>query len=305
MRVLVTGARGFIGSALVVALEAAGYAVRGLGRGAGSMEDWRQADFAAPDSLAGVCDGCEAVIHLAGVAHTRADGKEHEAVTVAGTRALLAEAREAKVAQFLFVSSIKVECARDAYAESRRMAEDMVRACSLPSVAIVRPALVYDAGMRGNLGRLLQVADLLWPLPIPRGGARRSLVHRDDLVRVLVALLAHRARDVTYTVTDGASYTMRDIYDLMRAALGRPASRHALPEGVVPAVARFGDRVTHWTGHACPWNSERLAPLLESCASDDRRVWDDLGMAPGHTLASGIAEMVAARGGHKAWRSIR
>ena len=296
MRVLVTGARGFIGTALVPALEAAGHTVRGVGRGARpAVKDWRQADLTVPGSLAGVCDACEAVIHLAGVAHTRAGAHEHEAVTVAGTRALLAEARAARVAQFLFVSSIKVECARDAYAESRRMGEDMVRACGLPSVVIVRPALVYGPGMRGNLDRLLQMADLSWPLPIPSGGARRSLVHCDDLARVLVALLAHRARDALYTVTDGASYTMRDIYDLMRAAVGRPAARYALPEGVVPAVARFGDWMTRLTGRRWPWNSEGLAPLLASCTSDDRRVWADLGMVPGYTLASGIAAMVAAR----------
>ena len=302
MRVLVTGARGFIGAALIPALEAAGHAVRGVGRGAGpAMRDWRQADLTVPASLAGVCDACDAVIHLAGVAHTRAAAKEHQAVTVAGTRTLLAEARDAGVAQFVFVSSIKVECARDAYAESRRMGEDMVRACGLPSVAIVRPALVYGAGMRGNLERLLRMADLPWPLPVPSGGARRSLVHRDDLVRVLVALLAHRARDAVYTVTDGASYTVRDIYDLMRAAVGRPQARYALPEGVLPAVARFGDRVARLTGRRCPWDSEGLAPLMASCTSEDRRVWEDLGMAPEHTLASGIAAMVASRGMRGAW----
>lgn len=301
MRVLVTGARGFIGTALIPALEAAGHTVRGSGRGVNpAVKDWRQADLTAPASLAGVCDACEAVIHLAGVAHTRAAAKEHEAVTVSGTRALLAQACDAGVGQFVFVSSIKVECAHDAYAESRRIGEDMVHACGLPSVTIVRPALVYGGGMRGNLGRLLRMADLFWPLPIPAGGARRSLVHRDDLVRVLVALLALRARDAVYTVTDGASYTLRDIYDLMRAAVGRPAVRYSLPQGLLPAVARFGDRMTRLTGRRCLWNSEALAPLLTSCTSDDRRIWDDLGMAPSHALGSSIAAMVAARGARRA-----
>ncbi len=294
MRVLVTGALGFIGSALVPALEAAGHAVRGLGRGAGSLADWRQADLTRPVTLAGVCADCDAVIHLAGIAHTRASGADHGAVTVAGTRALLAEARAAGVGRFLFVSSIKAECARDAYADSRRAAEALVREAGLPSCAIVRPALVYGPGMRGNLERLLRLADHPWSLPIPRGLARRSLVHRDDLVRVLVALASRPAATATYTVTDGMPYTAREVYDAMRAGLARPAGRLALPAGLVTALARFGDGVTRWTGRSCPWDTRALAPLLESCVSADDGVWKALGMAPRHTLTQAVADMAEA-----------
>ncbi len=294
MRVLVTGALGFIGAALVPALEAAGYGVRGVGRGAGSLADWRQADLTRPASLAGVCADCEAVIHLAGVAHTRAAGADHRAVTVEGTRALLAEARAAGVARFVFVSSIKAECARDEYADSRRAAEELVRAAGLPSCAIVRPALVYGPGMRGNLDRLLRLADQPWPLPIPRGLARRSLVHRDDLVRVLVALLPRHASTGTYTVTDGTPYTAREIYDALRAALRRPPVRAALPTGAVTALARFGDAVTRWTGRACPWDTRALAPLIESCVSTDDGVWKTLGMAPRYSLMQAVADRAAA-----------
>lgn len=294
MRVLVTGALGFIGVALVPALEAAGYGVRGLGRGVGPLADWRQADLTRPASLAGVCVDCDAVIHLAGVAHTRASGADHRAVTVEGTRALLAEARAAGVTRFVFVSSIKAECAQDEYGDSRRAAEELVRAAGLPSCAIVRPALVYGPGMRGNLDRLLRLADHPWSLPIPRGLARRSLVHRDDLVRVLVALVPRQASNVTYTVTDGTPYTAREIYDALRIGLQRPPARSALPAGAVTALARFGDAVTRWTGRSCPWDTRALAPLLESCVSTDDSVWGTLGMAPRYTLTQAVAEMADA-----------
>ncbi len=294
MRVLVTGALGFIGTALLPALEAAGYGVRGLGRAAGPLADWRSADLTSPASLAGVCADCDAVIHLAGVAHTRASGADHRAVTVEGTRALLAEARAAGVAQFLFVSSIKAECARDEYADSRRAAEELMRKAGLPSCMIVRPALVYGPGVRGNLKRLLQLADHPWPLPIPRGLARRSLVHRDDLVRVLVALLSGHAHTATYTVTDGMPYTMREIYDVMRVGCGRRVGRYALPAGALTALARFGDGVTHWTRRPCPWDTSALAPLLEACVSTDDGVWGAIGLTPRYSLAQSVAGMVEA-----------
>lgn len=294
MRVLVTGATGFIGQALVAALVAAGVEVRGLGRTAPAGCEWRPGDLTMVESLRGACADTEVVLHLAGIAHTRALGSQHTEVTVAGTRALLAEARRAGVRQFIFVSSIKAQCSDDEYARSRLAAENLVRAASFPLMAIVRPGLVYGPGMKGNLARLLSLAARGWPLPVPEGGALRSLIHRDDLVRVLVALIGASSTSSPYVLTDGRAYTLRAIYDEMRAGFGYRPIVYALPPAFFERIARLGDRVARWTARPCPWDSKALAPFLQSCFSDDRRVWDDLGLKPLYSLASAMPGLVSA-----------
>ncbi len=294
MRALVTGATGFIGQALVPVLDAAGVTVRGLGRTASTKCEWWCADLTRTESLRGACADIDVVFHLAGVAHTRARGSEHAEVTVAGTHALLAEARSAGVRRFVFVSSIKALCSDDEYARSRRAAEELVRAAGFPMTAVVRPGLVYGPGMKGNLARLLNFAARGWPLPVPRGGALRSLIHRDDLVRVLIALIETSTAPVPYTLTDGRAYTLRAIYEDMRAGFGYGPVPYALPPAFFESIARFGDRVARWTAHSCPWDSQALAPFLQSCFSDERRVWDDLGLNPHYSLASAMPELVRA-----------
>ena len=294
MRVLVTGATGFIGQALVAALGAAGAKVRGLGRKAPAGCEWRPGDLTIVESLRGACTDIDVVFHLAGIAHTRALGSQHAEVTVAGTRALLAEAHHAGVRQFIFVSSIKAQCSDDDYARSRLAAEDLVRAAPFPLTAIVRPGLVYGPGMKGNLARLLSLAARGWPLPVPDGGALRSLIHRDDVVRVLVALMETSTAPIPYVLTDGSTYTLRAIYDEMRAGFGYRPIVYGLPTAFFARIARLGDRVARWTARPCPWDSKALAPFLQSCFSDDRRVWDDLGLKPHYSLASAMPGLVCA-----------
>ncbi|HUW97314.1 MAG TPA: NAD-dependent epimerase/dehydratase family protein [Acidiferrobacter sp.] len=303
MRVLVTGATGFIGQALVPALLASGAQVRGLGRSALPGMTWHYADLTQRDSLRGCCVDTDVVFHLAGIAHTRAIGARHEEVTVAGTQALLAEARSSHVRQFVFVSSIKADCSDDSYARSRRTAEDLVCGAGLASTAIIRPALVYSPGMKGNLDRLLAAAAHPLPLPIPRGGAVRGLIHRDDLIAVLVALLGSPKSSVTYTVTDGHPYTLREIYDVMRQGFGRPPSPYALPQSFFAGIARFGDYVSAFTGRRCAWDSQALAPLLEPCFSEDGQVWQDLALEPQYSLAQAIPTLVAAHRSARPGRS--
>ncbi len=290
---LVTGASGFIGRALVAALADSGVSVRGLGRRM-QAGDWWQADLAESASLRGCCREIDAVLHLAGVAHTRTPQARHEAVTVAGTRALVTEARSAGVRRFVFVSSIKAECSDDDYARSRRRAEACVREAGFESAVCVRPGLVYGPGVGGNLARLWRCAAWPIPLPWPRGGAVRALIHRDDLVAVLRALLVIPPGTQTYTVTDGHPYTLHEIYSAMRLARGRRISPFGLPRDTFARLARCGDRLAAVTHRSWPWDSQALAPLLESCFSADRRVWQDLGLEPRQTLATALPAWTAS-----------
>ncbi len=297
MRVLVSGASGFIGGALAVALGREGHTVRGLGRTAAPGMEWRQADLADPQSLQGCCAGIDAVCHLAGSAHVNAPRAVHEAITVEGTRALLAEAKSAGVQSFLFVSSIKAVCSRDDYARSRLAAEALVLAANGMASHVVRPALVYGPGMKGNLAHLLAWAGRPAPLPIPKGLAVRSMVHRDDLVAVIVALLAKVATTGPWVVSDGLPYTLWDIYAAMRHACHRRVLPLHVPAVWVRGAAAAGDVLGRLSGRALPFDSGALRPLLESCYVEDRQVWRALGMNPRWTLATALAGMMDGENG--------
>ncbi len=295
--VLVTGASGFIGHALVDALQQQGFTVRAIGRTPVAGVEWRHGDLNDPDSLRGCCAGVEAICHLAGAAHVQAPRAVHERLTVMGTRALLGEARDAGVRSFVLVSSIKAVSGTDDYAQTRRAAEALVLAESALVGHVVRPALVYGPGMKGNLARLLALADHPLPLPIPRGVALRSLVHRDDVAAVIVALLARTERCAPWVVSDGQAYTLWDIYAQMRKACGRRVVPVHLPKGSLPALAHMGD----WLGRRChrrlPFDTQALQPLLEPCHVEDARVWDTLHLAPRYTLAQALAGVIGDRHG--------
>lgn len=291
--VLVTGASGFIGGALVTALGEAGYMVRGLGRAAQATMPWHCADFGEPSSLRGCCRNIDVVCHLAGVAHTRAPAAVHERITVAGTQALLAEAQAAGVKGFIFLSTIKVLCSDDDYARSRQAAEHLIGAVPGMATTILRPALVYGPGVKGNLGRLLALTDRGWPLPVPDLPAIRSLIHRDDIVAVILALLKSGSRGGRYVVTDGGRYMLRAIYREMCKACGRTPAP-PLPRALLPVLGRCGDSMSSIVRRPLPFTSSALATLIASCYSDEQQVWRDLGLAPRWSLTTALPAMVAA-----------
>lgn len=293
-RVLVTGASGFIGASLVGALREHGFVVRRLGRGLAQSADGFSADMRVPESLAGCCTGIDTVCHLAAVAHTRAPAAVHEEVTIRGTQALLAEASRAGVKQFIYFSSVKVEHSNDDYSRSRRVAEELVVNHSPAMLtAIVRPSLVYGPGVRGNMGRLLDLVDRgIW-LPVPDLPSVRGLVHRDDVVAAVLAIIMIQPRQGLYTLSDGHPYRLREIYLEMCKATGRLPNRYRLPSWQVLALAKLGDGIRSVSGLRVPFDSAALAVVLESCYSTDPRAWSALGVFPQFSLASGLPAMVA------------
>ena len=162
VRVVVTGASGFIGSALCAAVRRAGHEAVGL--------DLRSGGFAAGD----------VVVHLAAIAHRRADAAELERVNV-GLAKQVGQAAAAHGARLVFLSSVKVHgevsaapfterspiAPRDAYGESKAKAEEALRAIPGLRLAVLRPPLVYGPGRQGEL-----------PGPDSRHRARRAAAAR-------------------------------------------------------------------------------------------------------------------------------
>ena len=253
-RVLVTGASGFVGRMLVERLSEAGYQVAAVGRRkparhpAGVMP-WHGADLRR-DPLDPLVEGIDAVVHAAGVAHANAPEAVHRAVTVEGTRRLIAAMQRADVRRIVFVSSIRAQVGAfsdaiveddrslsptDSYGRAKRDAEELVGSSAL-SATILRPVLVADQGARGNLAALLRLARSPAPLPFATFAARRSLIARRALAdTVAFALREDATIGRRFNVADADPLTLAEMLAILREAMGRPPRLFAVPVSLLRA----------------------------------------------------------------------
>lgn len=189
MTIAITGATGFVGHALLDRAAKAGIAVRALTRREQPPREgveWVRGDLDDHAALKLLCQGTTAVIHVAGVVNAPdAQGFEHGNVT--GTLNVIEAARAAGVPRLLHVSSLSAREPRlSAYGNSKARAEKLVRASGI-DWTIVRPPGIY--GPRDT--EYLEMFRLArWGvLPVPPKEGRSSLIHVDDLARLLLALL--------------------------------------------------------------------------------------------------------------------
>lgn len=229
-RVVVTGASGFIGSALRPRLPAS---IDAVGFGA---PDWES-------RLANCHLEGATIFHLAGRAHAF-DGDESafQRDNADKTSALARAAVREGARRIVFLSTLKVygeqsgprpftpedpAAPEDAYARSKLAAEEALTRTARETpleVTIVRSPLVYGPGARANLAALLRLADSPWPLPFASLTASRSFVHVDDLAGLLVAAAqSPAAKGKTYIAAHREGATTAHVVASMRQHLGRPA----------------------------------------------------------------------------------
>ena len=252
MLAAVSGASGFIGTALTRALAARGIAVRPDARPDGQ----RRPLFG--QALADWLRGVDIVYHLAGIAHANAAHASRADFT-AVNRDLTLDLRRASAAAgasaFVWLSSIKVlgETAEaplgvDApyapqgnYARSKAEAEQGLLSTSQtggPRLMIVRPPLVYGPGVKGNFVRLLKLCASPWPLPLAGASGLRSMLGLDNLVDLLIHL-AHAANPPTLLhARDDEEWRTTDLVRELRRLAKRPNRQFFVPAGVVKAIGR-------------------------------------------------------------------
>ena len=241
MRLAVTGATGFVGGRLARLAVAHGHQLQALTRRPQQDQrgiDWIQGTLEARESLRRLVEGVDAVIHVAGVVKA-ADQAAFEAGNVTGTLQLLAAATAGGVHRFVHVSSLAArEPELSLYGASKAKAERLVAQSGL-DWAIVRPPAVYGPGDSEMLDLFKAARTGLVPLP-PAG--RLSVIHADDLARLLLALAAPDApRHVIYEPDDGrpAGYTHKEF----AGAIGAAIERQPLTLSVPAPLLRLGARI--------------------------------------------------------------
>lgn len=303
MKILLTGATGFIGRAVLPVLTAAGHAVvPAVRRSAGLPGEAVVGGLGPGRDWDGVLGGCDAVVHLAGLAACKAEEAAacHE-INCEGTLHLAREAARLGVGRFVFVSSAKVHgegrerpyreddpaMPQDAYARSKWAAEtglaEIARDTGL-EVVVLRPPLVYGPGARGNFAALARAIQRGLPLPL---GAlrqnRRSLVSAANLADFIQLALVHpAASNEAFFVSDGEDVSTAELVERMGRTLGKQARLLSVPPPWLEALGRL-------SGHEAA-----VARLTGSFVLETAKARSLLGWRPRVSLDAGLREALAA-----------
>jgi nucleoside-diphosphate-sugar epimerase len=264
MKVLVTGATGFIGGAFLArtasddhfSLRAAlrsgaQYGYSGIEtvfvEGLTATADWREA-----------VEGCDVVVHAAARNHIMRDASsdplvEFRRVNVQGTLNLARQAAAAGVKRFIFLSSVKVNgqltqpgqlfnekdipAPQDPYGVSKHEAEEGLRLLAKETgmaVTIIRPPLVYGYGDKGNFKSMVLWLEKGIPLPLGAIHNKRSLVALDNLIDFIQTCIIHpNAANETFLVADGEDLSTTELLQRVGLTLGKPARLFPVAAGLL------------------------------------------------------------------------
>jgi nucleoside-diphosphate-sugar epimerase len=307
---LITGATGCIGRAVVAAALLSGRTVRGVARSepprwwpAGAS--YLRADVEDGDAMMRAAEGCDVVIHLAGPAHRppRTSNAERRIwhATIAGT-ANAARAAGAAGAEFVLASSVAVYGnpppslvdeqtpvePNTAYGRAKAAAEDACRR-EHPDPLVLRCAAVFGAGDRGNVVRLMRAIAGRRALVLGTGSNRKSILYSENLADRILACLALRTRGL-WCVADAPTPTQRELANAIAHALARPEPP-SVPSFIVFAgsaaletLGRSGSAPVRW--------SRTMRSLISATEVDGSSLDETLSYRPRVSMAEAIRRTV-------------
>ncbi len=309
-KILVTGATGFVGRALIDRMLADGRAVRAAVRTLptelpAQVEPIAVGDIGPDTDWTRAVEGIDAIVHLAARVHMTGEDAgdalpRFRAVNAAGSAALARAARAAGVRRLVLLSTTTVYGDRSVgrpfdestppapvtpYAQSKlegeQLASDILKG-SPTELVVLRPPLVYGPDAKGNFARLVRLVQRGIPLPLGSVRNRRSLVFVGNLADAILRALDHpAAAGRTYIVSDGEDVSTPELIARLAAALGRQPRLIAFP----PALLRLAGTLLG--------RGDEIGRLLDDMAVDSSRIRTELGWRPPFTVDEGLSHSVA------------
>lgn len=289
MNILITGATGFVGTALVKKLNSS-YDTMAVVRSQSNILPGSTHQLIAKNIFeVDFPNDIDIIIHLAGRAHILNDQSidpltEFRKVNVDGTLQLARQALDKKVKRFIFMSSIGVNGSvtlqqpftEDAtpqphvdYAVSKLEAEEELKklfAGSDTELVIIRPPLVYAAHAPGNFARLLKLVATNLPLPFAGTKNKRSFVALENLVDFIQVCIEHpNAANQTFLVADQSYISTRELVQYLKQGMGKTAYFIYIPQPLMKL------------GAACVGKSKLYEQLFESLEVDASKAQKLLG----------------------------
>ena len=266
MKILVTGANGFIGTHLCETLAKSGHQVRSTARSldpkSSTTREMIICDLESADNLDHLTTGCEAIVHLAGRAHVMSDDPAtseslYVSANVDATKKLARSASRTGVKRMILMSSVKVNGEsttidtpftshdtpnpQDPYGRSKARAEqalwDVTSTSGLEGV-VIRPPLVYGPGVRANFASLIGIVGRGIPLPLGSIQNKRSFVSLDNLVDLIATTLqSPNAAGNTFLVSDGHDLSTPDLIRSIASALDQSPKLFPFPSALLKLAA--------------------------------------------------------------------
>lgn len=314
---LVTGASGFLGRHLCRRLQAEGEHVRACGRQVqeGPWQEFVQLDLTGSIDK-GIFKDVSTVFHLAGKAHAFRQSSDasdgYDDIIVGGTRRLVEAISGTAVRTFIFISTVKAMgegnpgklplSAIDEswpfrpvtpYGSAKARAEAIVLNSTILHKVILRPAMIFGPGNKGNLLRMREAISKSRFPPIPETGNKRSMIHVDDVVEFAI-------RSAQFPIANGKSYILascepvstRDLYDWIRSSLGYSRRTWSIPMWMLLTVASLGTLFGRLTGKQLPFDMETLEKLAGSAWYSSALAQKELGHVPMHEVRQWLLSSV-------------
>jgi nucleoside-diphosphate-sugar epimerase len=299
MKILLTGASGFIGRYASAALKGrCRYVVRKTDKD--SFEDRFIVDNIDENTnWEGAFQNCSSIIHLAGLAHSNTYTlNDYINVNVNGTLKLASEAAKVGLKRFVFVSSIVVNGNNtkqlpfssgsdanpvNAYAKSKYMAEVGLKEISESmglEVVIIRPTLVYGLNAPGNFGMLSKLVYNLPILPFGITNNKRDFIAVQNLVDLLIICAQHKnASGHIFLASDSETVSIKEFTNAIGEGLGKSITQIPVPISLMRLCVRLFGR---------PAMAEQLFGNLQV---DSSNIQEILGWVPPYTMKQAMASL--------------